>query len=178
MALKMGLHAQLARAVCTLPSLQPYITGHLVSYLAAYSWADPLEAAWLSSVIPDVVDAVQSVEGTRGEQLLLGRPHVLPMLSPCFAHALPMLRMGCLAMISMSRRLQSSLLKCFYLKVMLLSSHLKLLPQGGRGGSQAYFPFLLLLLSAGLSRASAEASAFDLELFCVMLSTRFFSCAY
>lgn len=91
MALKMGLHAQLARAVCTLPSLQPYITGHLVSYLAAYSWGDPLEAAWLSSVIPDVVDAVQSVEGTRGEQLLLGRPHVLPMLSPCFAHALPML---------------------------------------------------------------------------------------
>ncbi|KAL0048382.1 hypothetical protein WJX82_001959 [Trebouxia sp. C0006] len=68
-ALKMGLHAQLARAVCTLPLLQPYIAGHLVSYLAAYSWADPLEAAWLSSVIPDVVDAVQSVDGTRGDRL-------------------------------------------------------------------------------------------------------------
>ena len=91
MALKTGLHAQLARAVCTLPLLQPYITGHLVSYLAAYSWADPLEAAGLSSVIPDVVDAVQSVEGTRGEQLLLGRPHALPMLCPRFAHALLML---------------------------------------------------------------------------------------
>ena len=91
MALKTGLHAQLARAVCTLPLLQPYITGHLVSYLAAYPWGDPLEAAWLSSVIPDVVDAVQSVEGTRGEQLLLGRPYALPMLCPCFAHALPLL---------------------------------------------------------------------------------------
>ncbi len=83
MALKAGLHAQLARAVCTLPLLQPYITRHLVSYLAAYSWGDPLEAAWLSSVIPDVVDAVQSVEGTRGNQLLLGRPYALPMLCPC-----------------------------------------------------------------------------------------------
>ena len=102
MALKMGLHAQLARAVCTLPLLQPYIAGHLVSYLAAYSWADPLEAAWLSSVIPDVVDAVQSVDGTRGKQLLLGRSHALPMLGPCFAHAVPMLWMGCLAIINMS----------------------------------------------------------------------------
>ena len=83
MAMKAGLHAQLAQAVCTLPLLQPYIAGHLVSYLAAYSWADPLEAAWLSSVIPDVVDAVQSVEGTRGNQLLLGRPYALPMLCPC-----------------------------------------------------------------------------------------------
>lgn len=91
MALKTGLHAQLARAVCTLPLLQPHVTGYQVSYLAAYPWADPLEAAWLSSVIPDVVDAVQSVEGTRGKQQLLGRPH-----------AVPMLWMACLAMISMS----------------------------------------------------------------------------
>ena len=69
MALKTGLHAQLTRAVCTLPLLQPYLTEHLVSYLAAYSWADPLESAWLSGVIPDVVDAAQSVEGSRGKQL-------------------------------------------------------------------------------------------------------------
>ncbi|KAL0024565.1 hypothetical protein WJX79_008006 [Trebouxia sp. C0005] len=69
MALKTGLHAQLTRAVCTLPLLQPYLTEHLVSYLAAYSWADPLESAWLSGVIPDVVDAAQSVEGTRGDRV-------------------------------------------------------------------------------------------------------------
>ena len=67
MGLKAGLHAQLVRAACCLPLLQPHLVPHLVSYMPAYNWSDPLQAAWLASLIPDVVDAVQSVEGSLGE---------------------------------------------------------------------------------------------------------------
>lgn len=65
-ALSVGLHAQLVHAVCTLPQLQPVLVGQLVSYLGAYHWGDPLQAAWLSSLIPELVDAVQSTEGSLG----------------------------------------------------------------------------------------------------------------
>ena len=35
--------------------------------MRAYRWSDPVAAAWLSSLVPDVVDAVQSVEGELGD---------------------------------------------------------------------------------------------------------------
>ena len=66
MALKVGLHAQLVRAACTLPALQTDLLPHLISFFSAYSWSDASQVSWLASLIPDLVDAVQSVEGSPG----------------------------------------------------------------------------------------------------------------
>ena len=82
MALKAGLHAQLVRAVCTIPALQADLLPHLISFLGAYSWSNAGQAAWLASLIPDLVDAVQSVEDSPGgkickQQLLV---LILPLL--------------------------------------------------------------------------------------------------
>ena len=63
---KAGLHAQLVRAACTLPALQASLLPQLVSLLGAYRWSDAGQAAWLASLIPDLVDAVQSTEGPTG----------------------------------------------------------------------------------------------------------------
>ena len=65
-ALECGMHAQLVRAGCTLPALQASLLPQLVSFLGAYSWGDAAQAAWLTSLIPDLVDAVQSTEGSTG----------------------------------------------------------------------------------------------------------------
>lgn len=67
MGLRAGLHACLVRAVCNLPSLQPLLLPQLVGQLAACRWNDPLQAAWLSSTVPDLVDAVQCAGTPLGE---------------------------------------------------------------------------------------------------------------
>lgn len=69
-ALKSGLHAQLIRAVCASSALQAEIMPQLVSFLSVYSWSDAYQAAWLTSLIPDLVDAVQSTEGHLGGPIL------------------------------------------------------------------------------------------------------------
>ena len=61
------MHAQLVRAACTLPAVQLQLVPNLVAFLGMYPWTEPLQAAWLSSLVPEVVDAVQSVEGEAGE---------------------------------------------------------------------------------------------------------------
>ncbi|KAL3139449.1 hypothetical protein ABBQ38_003779 [Trebouxia sp. C0009 RCD-2024] len=68
-ALKCGMHAQLVRAACTLPALQTSLLPQLVSFVSVYSWKDAGQAAWLASLIPDLVDAVQSTEGRSGDEL-------------------------------------------------------------------------------------------------------------
>lgn len=68
-ALKCGLHAQLVRAACTLPALQSSLLPQLVSFVSAYNWNDAGQAAWLASLLPDLVDAVQSTEGSSGQPL-------------------------------------------------------------------------------------------------------------
>ena len=97
------MHAQLVRAGCTLPALQASLLPQLLSFLGAYSWNDAGQAAWLASLIPDIVDAVQSTEGRSG-----GFPRLLWVdlessydalpraASPCLA--LPCLALPCLAL--------------------------------------------------------------------------------
>ena len=68
LALRAGLHAQLVRAACTLPVVQLQLVTNLVAFLGVYSWSHPMQSAWLSSLVPEVVDAVQSVEGEAGER--------------------------------------------------------------------------------------------------------------
>ena len=70
LALRSGLHALLVRAVCVIPALQTAILPHLVSFLGVYNWRDPNQAAWLTSIIPDIVDAVQSMQGSTGTEAL------------------------------------------------------------------------------------------------------------
>lgn len=60
------MHAQLVRAACTLPALQAPLLPLLVSFLGAYNWNDARQAPWLASIIPDLIDAVQSTEGPTG----------------------------------------------------------------------------------------------------------------
>ena len=76
-ALKCGMHAQLVRAACSLPALQASLLPQLVSFLGAYSWSDAAQAAWLVSLIPDLVDAVQITEGSTGVLLEGGGVGVL-----------------------------------------------------------------------------------------------------
>lgn len=65
-ALKCGMHAQWVRAACTLPALRAPLLPLLVSFLGAHSWSDARQASWLASIIPDLIDAVQSTEGSTG----------------------------------------------------------------------------------------------------------------
>lgn len=76
------MHAQLVRAACTLPALQAPLLPLLVSFLGAYCWSDARQASWLASIIPDVVDAVQSTEGSTG--LVLCRSDPLCCFVLCF----------------------------------------------------------------------------------------------
>lgn len=71
LGLKVGLHAYLVRAVCNVPLLQPLLLPQLLFQLAVYKWNDPQQAAWLASLVPDLVDAVQSTEGMPGTALSL-----------------------------------------------------------------------------------------------------------
>lgn len=68
------MHAQLVRGACTLPALQASLLPQLVSYLGCYNWSDAAQAAWLASLIPDLIDAVQSTEGPTGLVLGEGEP--------------------------------------------------------------------------------------------------------
>ena len=67
LVLKCSLHAQLIRAVCTLPALQTELLPQLVSFLSA-GWKTAGEVALLMGLIPDLVDAVHIAGGP------LGRP--------------------------------------------------------------------------------------------------------